>query len=221
MTDGKGAPVANLGPADFELKEDGKTRAVLSAAPAPTPLSIAVLLNDKGSDINEIRAALAAFVRRVESNAELSIVTVVPSIVKVFDYTASPAEMMAGVRRLVWRAGPPGGLILTAIGDAADELRRREVMRPAIVVVTFEGDEYRSHRSAETILAALERSRAILHVVAVGTPTLRRMDRALSGNAQGDDWVIDQQNRNAVLGEVECLAGGVTDHGGHRLDNAW
>jgi len=210
VTDGKGRPVANLGPADFELKEDGKTRAVLSAEPAQTPLSIAVLLNDKGSDINEIRAALATFVRRVEGRAELSVVTVVPSIVKVFDYTSSGAEMMAGVRRTVWRAGPPGGLILTAIADAADELKRREVRRPAIVVITFEGDEFRSHRPAETILAALERSGAVLHVVAVGTPTMRRMDRALveSGNAQGDDWIIDQQNRNAVLGEGPRVSGG-------------
>jgi hypothetical protein len=118
--------------------------------------------------------------------------------------------MMAGVQRLVWRAGPSGGLIISAIGDTAEELRRREVQRPAIVVVTFEGEEFRSHKPAAPILTALERSRATLHVVAVGTPTMRRMNRALveSGDAQGDEWVVDQANRNAVLGDGPRQSGG-------------
>ena len=96
------------------------------------------------------------------------------------------------------------------MADAADELKRREAARPAIVVVTFEGEEFRSHRPANTILAALERSRAALHVVAVGTPTMRRMSRAVveSGDVQGDEWTVDQNNRNAVLGEGPKQSGG-------------
>jgi hypothetical protein len=118
--------------------------------------------------------------------------------------------MMAGIQRLVWRAGPAGGLILSAIADAADELKRREVARPAIVVVTFEGEEFRSHKPASTVLAALERSGAALHVVAVGTPTMRKMNRAAveTGDVQGDDWTVDQNNRNAVLGDGPKQSGG-------------
>ncbi len=140
----------DLTPADFELKEDGKTRAVLKVEPMAEPLSVAVLLDDKGSDINEIRSALAAFVARVQGRAEVSLISVVPTTMTVFDYTSSTPTMMAGIQRLVWRAGPAGGLILGAVADAADELKRREVARPAIVVVTFEGEEFRSHRPANT-----------------------------------------------------------------------
>lgn len=206
----KGAAVPSLTPADFEVKEDGKTRSVLKVEPPSEPLSVALLLDDKGSDINEIRSALAAFVVRVQERAEVSLVTVVPTVMKVFDYTSSAPAMMAGIQRLVWRVGSAGGLILGAVADAADELRRREVPRPVIVVVTFEGEEFRSHRPANTILAALERSRAALHVVAVGTPTMRKMNRALveSGGVQGDDWTVDQANRNAVLGEGPRQSGG-------------
>ena len=190
----KGAPVEGLTPADLVVKEDGKTCTVVEAAPSTARISVALLLDDRGSDINEIREALAAFGARVQGRAEVSLISVVPTIATVFDYTAEGAIMMAGIRRLVWRPGPAGGLLLGAIADAADGLRQREAARPAIVVVTFEGSEFKSHRRAPDVLASLERSRATLHVVAVGTPTLRRMSRARveSGDAQGDEWTVDE-----------------------------
>jgi VWFA-related protein len=206
----KGESVTGLTSADVEVKEDGKTRVVLKVEPMAEPLSVALLLDDRGSDINEIRSALAAFVVRVQGRAEVSLISVVPTPMTVFDYTSSTPTMIAGIQRLVWRAGTAGGLILSAVADAADELKRREVARPAIVVITFEGEEFRSHRPAKPILAALERSGAVLHVVAIGTPTMRKLNRAVveSGDAQGDDWTVDQQNRNAVLGEGPKQSGG-------------
>jgi len=208
VVSGKDAAVPDLTPADFEVKEDGKTREVLNAEPSAEPLSVALLLDDKGSDINEIRSALAVFVRRVMGRAEVALVSVVPTTMMVFDYTSSMPTMMAGIQRLVWRAGPPGGLLLGAVASAADELKRREATRPAIVVIRFEGDEARSNRPAKGILAALERSRAALHVVAVGKPTLRRMNRAPTEDVQGDEWAVDEQNRNEVLGEGPKQSGG-------------
>jgi VWFA-related protein len=206
----KGDPIEGLSPEDFVLKEDGKTRPVVEAAPATETLSVALLIDDRGSDINEIRAALAAFVARVQDRAEVALVSVVPTTTTVFDYTSSGPTMQAGIRRLVWRPGQAAGLVLGAVADAADGLRRREAARPAIVVVTFEGAEFKSHRRAQDVLASLGRSRAALHVVAVGTPTLRRMNRAVveSGDAQGDEWTVDENNRNAVLGEGPRQSGG-------------
>ncbi len=138
----------DLTAAEVEVKEDGKTRAVLKVEPMSEPLSVALLLDDRGSDINEIRASLAAFVSRVQGRAEVSLVSVVPTTLKIFDYTSSTPAMMSGIQRLVWRAGPAGGLVLSAVADAADDLKRREVARPAIVVITFEGEESRSHKPA-------------------------------------------------------------------------
>jgi VWFA-related protein len=210
VADQKGMPVHDLTAADFEVKEDGKPRDVLKVTPLAEPVSVALLLDDKGSDINEIRSALAAFATQVQGRAEVSLVSVVPTVMKVFDYTSSLPTMAAGIQRLVWRAGPSGGLLLSSIADTADELAHREAARTAIVVVTFEGEESRSHKPAKMVLDVLERSRAVLHVVAVGTPTMRRMNRAVveSGDVQGDDWVVDQANRNAVLGEGPRQSGG-------------
>jgi VWFA-related protein len=206
----KGAAVPDLAPEDFEISEEGKRRRVIRAAPATAPLSLAILLDDKGGDINEIRVGMATLLSRIEGHGEASLITVAPSIARVFDYASSGAALRAGLQRLVYRPGPSGGLLLQAIADTADELHRREVARPAIVVVTFEGDEPQSHTTARSVLAALERSRAVLHVVAVGKPRLARMNRALveSEGVQGDDWVVDQNNRNAVLGDGPKQSGG-------------
>ena len=134
------AAVPNLSARRLGVKEEGKARKVVEAAPPTAQVSVALLLDDKGSDINEIRSALVAFFGQVQGRAEVSLITVVPSIARVFDYTSSLPTMLAGVPRLVWRTGPATGLILGAVADAADELKRREATRPAIVVVTFEGD---------------------------------------------------------------------------------
>jgi phage protein D len=45
-------------------------------------------------------------------------------------------------------------------------------------------------------------------VVAIGKPTLRRMNRAPTEDVQGDEWVVDEQNRNAVLGDGPKQSGG-------------
>ncbi len=204
----KGAAVPDLTSADFEVKEEGRTRQVIEAAPATRPLALALILNDKGSDINEIRAGFAAFLARVQGHAEVSLTRTALTALRVFDSTSSGPAMMAGLQRLVWRSGPNGGLLLGVVADAADELGRREGARPAIVVVHFEGDEYRSPRSGASVLASLERSHVALHVIAVGTPTLRRMGRAPTEDVQGDEWIVDDQNRNAVLGEGPKQSGG-------------
>ena len=206
----KGAPIEALSPADFALKEDGKTRTVLEAAPSTAPLAVALLLDDRGSDINEIRTGLAVFASRVQDRAEVSLISVVPTKLTVFDYTSSGGTMLAGIRRLVWRPGPAGGLLPGAIAETADALSLRESSRSAIVVIAFEGAEFKSQSRADAVLASLERSRATLHVVAVGKPTLRRMNRATltSEGVQGDEWTVDENDRNAVLGEGPRQSGG-------------
>ena len=198
----------DLRPADFEVKEDGKTRRVIEVSRSTLPLRVAVILNDKGSDINEIRRGLATVLQRLQDTAEVSLVSAAPTVVRVFDYTASGPAMLAGVQRLVWRSGPSTGMLLNVIADAADELGQREDTRSAIVVVHFEGDELQNHKPSADVLAAVQRSHAVLHVVAVGTPRLRRMAKAPTEDAQGDEWTVDEQNRNAVLGEGPRQSGG-------------
>jgi VWFA-related protein len=222
VVDGDGRAVPNLTRADFSVREDGQTRPVLDAVPAIGPLAVTIIVNDKGADINEIRRGVATLMQRLEGHGEVSLISATPTVWRVLEFTTSAATMIAGVQRLVWRAGPSTGMLLPAITDAANELRTRpEGSRRAIVVVHFEGDEFRNLEPARNVLDALDRNQVRLHVVAVGAPTVRRMlprstfdamadnsDVASEQASRADDWVVDEQNRNAVLGDGPRLTGG-------------
>src|SRR5207249_2357042 len=61
-----GAPVADLGPSDFIVREDNIRREVLRVAPADEPLQVALLVDTSNAardDIFHIREAVTAFVR--------------------------------------------------------------------------------------------------------------------------------------------------------------
>jgi VWFA-related protein len=205
--DGKGVPVADLTASDFTVKEDGKTREVIKVERATGLVSVALLVDDNGTDINEIRSGLAAFVQRLEGRAEIALISVVPAPVRIVDYTTDVQALMAGIGRLVWRAAPRGGQLLSAIAQAAAELAQREAARPVVVVIAFEGEEYSSTIPAGKVLDQLEQSSAALHVVAVGRPMMRPMGRLTEG-PQGDNWAQDNINRTKVLSEGPKQSGG-------------
>ena len=64
MLDKSGAPVPNMGPSDFIVREDDLAREVLRVAPATDPMDIAILLDNSVADasaVPQIRRALPAF----------------------------------------------------------------------------------------------------------------------------------------------------------------
>ena len=69
VLDEQGAPVPDLGPSDFIVREDNVAREVLRAAPATEPMQVAVLVDNSAaaqSGINDLRRALRV-ARRIES----------------------------------------------------------------------------------------------------------------------------------------------------------
>jgi VWFA-related protein len=205
VVDSGGAPVAGLGPADFEVRENGQLREVFNAQPAQGRIDIALLVDDNGTGINDIRRGMAAFMQRVYQNANISIVTTAGQNVTVLDYTADPREMQAGINQLVGRPAPRGGHLIDGIYEAARGLQEREGGRRAIVVLTFEGEEF-SDTPENVVLDRLRDSRTVLHVIAVGQPALRAMNPLTDGPR--DNPVETNFSRARLLSEGTKRSGG-------------
>src|SRR5258707_15837072 len=68
-----GAPVPDLGPADFVIREDNVAREVLRVAPATEPMQVALLLDNSVAARNaimDIRNASTAFVNALTTASE-------------------------------------------------------------------------------------------------------------------------------------------------------
>ena len=205
VTGADGAPVAGLGPEDFEVRENGQIRGVFNAQPAEGRLDVALLIDDNGTGINDIRRDIAGFLQRIYQNANVAMITTAGQNVTIVDYTSDPREMQAGINKLVGRPAPRGGHLIDGIYDAAGKLQEREGARRAIVVITFEGEEF-SDTADNLVLDRLRDTRTVLHVIAVGQPTIRAMNPLTDGPR--DNPVETNFNRARLLSEGTKRTGG-------------
>ena len=98
-----GAPVTDLGTADFVIKEGGKDREIVNAGMTSVPLRIALLVDDNGTGI--FRYGVAKFIERLQGRAEFAVTTVTGQNLRVVDYTTNIDLLTTAIGRLTARAG--------------------------------------------------------------------------------------------------------------------
>jgi hypothetical protein len=179
------APVPDLKPADFTVREDGLAREVLRATPGGAPTHVALLVDDgelAQRAVADLRIALASFVRKMFGSTEglqMAYTTFGERPTRQVDYTNSAATIDKAVGRLFHRTGA-GSYFMEAIQEACKDLRKREAQRPVIVAFVVErGPEFSSaiHQAVEDSLKAVGASlwTVVLQEGAqsLGTPELR------------------------------------------------
>src|SRR6185436_21081128 len=75
-----GAPVPDLGPADFVIREDNATREVLRVVPAEDPMQVALLVDTSAAardDIAHMRTALPPFIATLTGGEGKNQVTII------------------------------------------------------------------------------------------------------------------------------------------------
>jgi hypothetical protein len=201
-SDARGAPLADLTPADVVVKEDGRDREVLSVSPATLPLQIAVLVDDNGTGV--FRYGLTMLAERLQERAELSIAVIANQVQTIVAPTTDTRAWQSGISRIGVRpATSEGGQLLEGILEAARSFRRREARRPVIIALTIGGDE-QSPRLSTDVLDELWKSHAALHVVYVETPTARPS----SAIKKPSDLLDSNFNLSKVLGDGPKQSGG-------------
>jgi len=200
VVDGKGEPAKGLTETDFRVREDGVIREVQKAGVATDPLTIALLVDDSQAmtpALQMIREALDGFIGALDGKAEIALVTFGDRPEIAVDYTTDRKKLLDAAHRLFPRSGG-GAYLLDAIVDVSKGLQKREPKRPVIAVLTIDDETEFSNRQYTQVLDELNKSRAALHVVTLGTPSSSQAD--------------EMRNRNMVIAMGTERTGGRRDN---------
>lgn len=202
VVDQAGAPVPNLGPSDFIVREDNVAREVLRVAPADEAMQIAILVDTSEaatSHISHMREALPAFIDTLTTASggrgsnQVALVATGERPTILTDYTGDPAQLRKGIARL-WPMG--GNYLLDGMIEVMGGFKKREAKRPVIVAITTEGPEL-SSRYFDLVLTPLRDTGTALHAIVLGSPS--------------GDISDDARNRDFVLEEGPKTSGGTRD----------
>jgi len=199
VLDDSGAPVPDLGPSDFVIREDNIAREVLTVVPAEEPMQVAVLVDTSQAardDISYFRTALPPFVSALTAGRNQVAIIAIGERPTVFtDYTTNPANLKKGIDR-IWSMRDSGAYLLDGIVEVCQGFKKREATRPVIVSITTEGPEL-SNLQHDQVLEPLRATGAAFHAITLGRPSSSMSDEV--------------RNRNIVLDEGPRATGGRRD----------
>jgi len=202
-----GAPVMDLGTADFIVREDNVAREVLRVEPASDPMQIAVLVDNSTAardNISHIRQALPSFVAALTDGPagqknEVSIVAIGERPTVLADYSTNRAALQKGIDR-IWALHDTGAYLLDGIPEVCQGFKKREAGRPVIVALTAEGPEF-SNRQHDQVIEPLKATGAAFNAIVIGRPS-----SSLSSEARERGLVLDEGPRLTGGARMDILA---------------
>lgn len=136
VVDAKGAPLLNLGVADFELLVDGIRKPVSDVSRAESPVQIAMLFDNSASLTRarelEKEAAMRFFSRVMRPIDQAAIFSVTHNVQLEQHLTNNVARLIRTIKRF----GPPEGAtsLLDAVAEAATYLKPQQGRKVIIIV---------------------------------------------------------------------------------------
>ena len=213
VTEKSGTPVLDMTPADFEVKDGGKTQEITGVRLATAPLRIAMLIADRGT--GQFQASTLRFVEAVLAHGEVSITGIIMQPERAADYTSNVDAIRAGLMRIGRRGQTrPGAQLVETIMDTAKEIRKPGT-RPVIIVMRSGGEATTPVR-AEAVREEIRKSGAILYTVSTtGTQSVR----ASGATNSMDSYAASQANAASDAAEgamtlATIIGDGAKDSGG-------
>jgi hypothetical protein len=184
VTDGRNRPLADLGPDDFVISENGETREVVAAYRADYP--VVVLLDnssDARSDLNAIRSAVERFLSRAGQRL-VAVGTLANPPAMLTSFEDDRAAVLERLGRVT--ASPTTVLMpIEAVALAVDAVRKTGSSFSAIVVVSAHRIDATQPQNTR-LLPEIFNSNAIIHVVSRGSPSTAPRGRAYSPRLEAD-----------------------------------
>jgi VWFA-related protein len=169
-----GAPVPDLGPSDFIVREDNLAREILRVEPATAPMHVALMVDTSSASRNnlrDIREAVNEFVKATtgtEVKHQVAMIGVGERPTVLVDYTSDQMKLLKGVG-LIFPHSQSGAYLLDGVIEAARGFKKREADRPVVVAIATNGPEF-SNRYHDQVLTALNDAGASFHIVMIGPP---------------------------------------------------
>src|SRR5258705_6499477 len=134
--DQSGAPVPNLGPTDFVVREDKVAREILAVAPATDPMQIALLVDNSQAGeqyTRDYREALPAFINAIAADQsgakhQIAIITLAERPTINTDYTFDMAQALKGAQRIFSMPGS-GAYLLDGIIETSQGIVKKGFTR--------------------------------------------------------------------------------------------
>jgi hypothetical protein len=199
-TDSKGAPITDLTPADFVVKEGGKEREIAKAEPATARMRLALAVEERLMADSSVRVGLFEFIKRLGDTAEVAFITIGLRNTTVVDYTSNLNAHVDAINRYTLNPSKD-----SQVGEGVLELASRfaeaKPERPVIVAVAISGGQ--AGVDPRAVTEKVRQSRATMFSATLDAGS----DVSAGVGAMGD-----HSSREQILGD------GPKQSGGRRVD---
>jgi VWFA-related protein len=227
VTDANG-PVRGLGPADFEIRDNGVLQQIDLVSFEQIPLNVVLALDMSdsvaGDRLDRLRAAGAAILGGLEAGDQAALVT----FSHVVRLAAKLSTDIGSVRTALARANGDGSTSLVDGVYLGMQLGTSDAGRELLIVFS-DGLDTASWLSADKVLDVAKRTDAVAYAIAVRSPARPEFLRDLASFTGGrlfevekteklDSIFLDilQEFRQRYL--ISYTPRGVTKEGWHKLD---
>lgn len=219
VLDAEGVPVTGLLAEHFAVREDGRDREVLGAAPLDEPMHLALLVDTSGAlgdGLPAVKAAAEAFIDVVGPGHRIGLYSFGDRAVRVTPFLRDAGELKAAIGRLFTIANLPR--LIDAVDMAAADLAEAGASVPVIVAVTTTGSEVSAMTAGKAIKSLIARG-ASFNAVAI-----KPLSGAAIATARGAEASFSQSRERMIQlqsqGEgdrelTQMLQDGTSKTGGH------
>ena len=175
VTDSKGQLVTGLNKESFRLYEGSRLQKIDAfSRQADLPLSVALLIDQSSSTINQLefeRAAAMDFFNNTvkRGNDRAMIIGFASNAEELVDFTDDPEKFAAGLRKLAAGGG-------TAVHDtlflaAREKLAQEDGERRKVIILISDGDDTASRYSLAQALTTVQKNDVIVYAISVNRTT--------------------------------------------------
>ena len=196
IVDGQGMPVKDVTAAELVVKEGGKEREIVKAAPATARMRMTIAVEERLMGDSSIRQAMFGFMKRVIETAEVRLVTIGLRNTTAADYTTALDALVVAINNMTLNPRPESN-VGEGVLEVASELAASKAERPVLVVLAVSGGQ-----------AGVD-PRTVLDKVRQSGLTMSAVTLAGGGNDGGGVGTLsDQSGREQILGDGPKQSGG-------------